>query len=225
MLTTLPVPSNRSFSCLIWPFFSSASTFSWLLHLLGGHRPIGCRVTAEQIHKFRHRVSPLRPELWPSSIRRMRKLKPDTTKLILFLPADVTEHVRMDVQTDVGHVVEMLAGDQPDDFADLAFGIIAGHAGKSLRVGLLVSGQLGYIVQCCALSIDKKSARAVLLQRIEFGFIHRRFDRERSTDVDAEKTDVDTRHLFTNEQGGLCRQHQLFIQLADLRIEQTERER
>ena len=131
----------------------------------------------------------------------------------------------MDVQTDVGHVVEMLAGDKPDDLADLAFRIITGHADKGLRVGLLVPGQLGYIVQRCALLIGKKNARAVLLQRIEFGFVHRRFDRERSTDVDAEKTDVDTRHLLTNEQGGLWRQHQLLIELADLCIEQTEGER
>jgi hypothetical protein len=32
----------------------------------------------------------------------------------------------MDVQTDVGHVVNVFAGDHPNDFADLAFGIMAG---------------------------------------------------------------------------------------------------
>jgi hypothetical protein len=49
----------------------------------------------------------------------------------------------MDVQTDVRHVVQVLAGNKPDDLADLAFGIIAGHASKSERVYLLILGQLG----------------------------------------------------------------------------------
>ncbi len=40
---------------------------------------------------------------------------------VLRLPADVTEHVRMDVQTDIGYVVEMLAGNKPNDLADLVF--------------------------------------------------------------------------------------------------------
>jgi len=39
---------------------------------------------------------------------------------ILFLLADVTEHIRMNVQTDIGHVVKMFAGNQPDDLADCA---------------------------------------------------------------------------------------------------------
>jgi len=34
----------------------------------------------------------------------------------------------MDVQTDIGQVVKMLAGDQPDDLADRALGIMAGQA-------------------------------------------------------------------------------------------------
>jgi hypothetical protein len=63
-------------------------------------------------------------------------------------PADVTEHVRMNVQTDVGHVVDVLGGDKPDNLADLAFRIMAGHAGKSLRIHFLVFGQLRDIVQC-----------------------------------------------------------------------------
>jgi hypothetical protein len=54
--------------------------------------------------------------------------------------------------------------------------------------------------------------------RIEFGLIHRRFDRERSANIHAEKTDVDTRHLFADEQDSLARQQQLFVELGDLRI-------
>jgi hypothetical protein len=34
----------------------------------------------------------------------------------------------MDIQADVGHVVDVLAGDEPDDFTDLAFGVTPGHA-------------------------------------------------------------------------------------------------
>src|SRR5262249_11619274 len=43
---------------------------------------------------------------------------------ILLLPADVTEHIRMNVQSDIGQIVKMFAGDEPDDLADLAFGIM-----------------------------------------------------------------------------------------------------
>jgi hypothetical protein len=57
---------------------------------------------------------------------------------LLSLPADVAEHVRMDVQTDIGDIVKVLAGDQPDDLADLAFGIVAGHASKRARLDLFL---------------------------------------------------------------------------------------
>jgi hypothetical protein len=40
--------------------------------------------------------------------------------LLLPLHADVAKHVRMDVQADVGHVIQMLAGDQPDNLANPA---------------------------------------------------------------------------------------------------------
>jgi hypothetical protein len=39
----------------------------------------------------------------------------------------MSEHIRIDVQTDIGHVVKMFSGNKPDDLADLAFGIIAGY--------------------------------------------------------------------------------------------------
>lgn len=46
--------------------------------------------------------------------------------LLLFVfPADVAEQVGVDVQTDVGHIIKMLACDQPDEFANLPLGIIA----------------------------------------------------------------------------------------------------
>lgn len=45
----------------------------------------------------------------------------------------------MDVETDVGHIVKVFARDQPDDLADRAFGIMAGHARKSFRIDLFIS--------------------------------------------------------------------------------------
>ena len=46
----------------------------------------------------------------------------------------------MDVQTDVGHVVQMLAGNQPDDLADFAFGVVVGHAREGRGVHFLLLG-------------------------------------------------------------------------------------
>jgi len=37
------------------------------------------------------------------------------------------EHIRIDVQTDIGDVLKMLAANKPHDFGNLAFGIIAGE--------------------------------------------------------------------------------------------------
>ena len=34
------------------------------------------------------------------------------------LPTDVAQHVRMDVQTEIGQVVNMFGGYEPDDLAD-----------------------------------------------------------------------------------------------------------
>src|SRR5581483_8339439 len=76
--------------------------------------------------------------------------------ILLFLFADVAEHVRMDVQSDVGHVVEMFSCNKPDYFADLAFGIILGHACKGVWVDRLVPCKFRHIVQRRALCIGKE---------------------------------------------------------------------
>ena len=39
----------------------------------------------------------------------------------------------MDIQTDVGQVVNVLAGNKPDDFADLAFGEVEGFSRKKVQ--------------------------------------------------------------------------------------------
>src|SRR5262249_41385880 len=87
---------------------------------------------------------------------------------LLLLSTDVTKHIRMNVQTDIGHVVKMFAGNKPDDLADLAFGIITSHTSKGVRVNLFIFCQLRHIIKRCALCIGEEGARAVLLQRIEF---------------------------------------------------------
>src|SRR5262245_48208077 len=62
-------------------------------------------------------------------------------------PVNVAEHIRMYVQPDIGYVVKMFAGNEPDDLADRAFGIVAGHTSKSLRVDLFIFCQFCHIVQ------------------------------------------------------------------------------
>src|SRR5215510_11477554 len=116
----------------------------------------------------------------------------------------VTEHVRMNVQADIGHVVQVFAGHKPDDLADRAFGVMSAHAGEGVRVYLFVSCQLRHIVECGAVRIRKKRAGPVLFQRIEFCLIHRSFVGERPANVDAEKADVDASYLFADEHNSLA---------------------
>ena len=53
----------------------------------------------------------------------------------------------MNVETEVGEVVEVFAGHQPDDLAGSAFGAEAGHSGEGAGLDLLVSRELGEIVE------------------------------------------------------------------------------
>jgi hypothetical protein len=94
---------------------------------------------------------------------------PQLATLLLLLPADVAEHIRMDAQTDIGHIIKMFAGNEPDDLADRTFGIMAGHASKSVSVNLFIFGQLRHIVQCRAFCVRKKRARAVLELSLNLG--------------------------------------------------------
>ena len=81
------------------------------------------------------------------------------------------------------------------------------------------------IVESGALGIGEQRAIAVLLERIEFGLVHRGFDGERTADIEAKETNVGASYLFPNEHNGLRRQLQLFVQLADLCVELTESNR
>lgn len=76
------------------------------------------------------------PILMRSSVQTL-VLTPRLNSLLLF-PADVTDHIGMDIKADVRHVVKMFAGNQPDDFADCAFGIKAGHTIKRVWAYLFI---------------------------------------------------------------------------------------
>ena len=58
------------------------------------------------------------------------------TTISQFPSAIIPKHIRMNVKTDIGHVVKMFAGNKPNDLANLSFGIIAGQPGKSFRLHL-----------------------------------------------------------------------------------------
>ena len=66
---------------------------------------------------------------------------------ILLLLREVAEHVGMDVQADVGDVVDVFAGHQPDDFADGALGVVAAQNRECFRIYLFVARQLGDVVK------------------------------------------------------------------------------
>ncbi len=118
------------------------------------------------------------------------------------LPPDLTQHIGVNVQPDIRHVVEMLACDKPDDLTDLTFGVEASQLREDPGFYLFVPCQLGRVVQCSAFRICEKRTCPVVPERIEFGLIHREFDREISADIDAEQANVGARHLFPDQHRG-----------------------
>jgi hypothetical protein len=62
----------------------------------------------------------------------------------------------------------VFAGDEPDDLADGAFGVEAGHTGEGAGVDLLVSCELGDIVERGAFGIGEERAVAVAIEGVEF---------------------------------------------------------
>lgn len=65
----------------------------------------------------------------------------------------------MDVQSNVRDVVNVLAGGEPDNFADLAFGKVAGQTGKVVRADLFFFREFGYVVQSGALAVSSSVVR------------------------------------------------------------------
>lgn len=113
---------------------------------------------------------------------------------------DVAELVGVDVEADVGDVVEVFAGDEPDDFTDFALGKVAGEIAKGGFVHFFVGGQLGGVVEGGALGVGEERAGAIVVEGVEFGFVHVGFDREGTADVQAKVTDVDAGDLLADEE-------------------------
>ena len=96
---------------------------------------------------------------------------------------------------------------------------------RMLCVGIGGAFQLESVVEFVGIRIRKKRAGIVFIQRIEFGLIHGRFNGERPANVRAEKADVDPSYLFPDQQNGFPWQLKLFVEPADLRVEETKRSR
>lgn len=119
-----------------------------------------------------------------------------STGMRCFLLPDLTQHIGMNVEPDVRHVIEMLACDKPDDFTYLAFGIESSQLRENPGFYPFVPGQFGRVLQRGAFRICEKRACPVIPERIEFGLIHRGFDREIPADINAEQANIGARHLF-----------------------------
>lgn len=144
--------------------------------------------------------------------------------LCCLLAADVAEHVGVDVETDVGDVVDVFAGDEPDDVAYLALGIVPCHAVKSCLVYLFIPRQGGDIVQCRSLGIGEKRADAIVFQSVKFGLIQRLANGERPADVHAKKADIDPGYLLADEHDHLFGQNEFLVQLCYFATEHTKGE-
>jgi hypothetical protein len=57
-----------------------------------------------------------------------------------FVHPEVAKHIRMNIETDIGQVVDVLARDKPDDLADFALGIVAGQCAKGIWINSFVFG-------------------------------------------------------------------------------------
>ena len=73
----------------------------------------------------------------------------------------------MDVQAEVGEVVEVFAGHEPDDLADDAFGVEAGNTGEGVGLNLLVSCDLGDIVERGAFGVGEERTIAVPIEGVD----------------------------------------------------------
>ena len=78
---------------------------------------------------------------------------------VLVHPADVAEHVRMNVQADVRQVVNVLGRHEPDDLADLPLGKMQGKARECIGIDPFLLRQLGHVIQRSAfgLGVDEAS--------------------------------------------------------------------
>ena len=114
----------------------------------------------------------------------------------------------MNVQTEIGHVIDVLAGDEPDDLANLAVGIMSLQARKCPRVNFLAHRQLADVIERGTFCLAEKQARAVLIERVEFCFVHRLLDHEGATDIHTESASVDLGNTLAYEEDKFTKQRQ-----------------
>jgi len=76
---------------------------------------------------------------------------------------------------------------------------------------LLVSCELGDIVERGAFGLGEERTVAVPIEGVEFTDVYRRFRSRRRADIHAEETDIETRHLFANKKDGLLRQLEFLV--------------
>src|ERR1700684_792058 len=100
---------------------------------------------------------------------------------------NVAKHVGVDGQAEGGQVVDVFAGDEPDELADGMFGVEAGHMGEGAGLDLLVCRELSDIVEHSAFGIGEEWAVAVPIKGVELGFVDRCLDREGAADIHAEE--------------------------------------
>lgn len=131
LVPALLLPSNRPVGVVFW---IGLLWWSWRWTWPPGGQPAGWR------RRMISLASSRRPR-WRTWCSSWRGRSPATTSLRdelgdLLEPAllsELAEAVRAYAEPDVGHVGEVLAGDEPHEVADLALAVVAGEAGERLR--------------------------------------------------------------------------------------------
>ncbi len=140
----------------------------------------------------------------------------------LFPLCDIAQHIRMYVETDVGDVVDMLAGHEVGYLTHLPLREVLAQAGHGSGIHLFVAGQQGYIVQRSALGPGKQRVGSVAVERVEFGGVGRGLYRHVPANVYTEEAHVYPSHLYTKQLHKIMGQLQFFVQLGYLAVEHAE---
>ena len=89
----------------------------------------------------------------------------------LRFPPSSRKPVRPDVQGDVIQVIQVLACDEPDDVAQLPFGVMTCQASEHRGSDFLVRRQLRHVVQRSPLFFGEQGARPVTVKVVKLGLV------------------------------------------------------